>query len=113
MHIIVNPFFYFFPLCLRKWVSPAFYLRRRAKKRAAGKHRVANLEDIAYTGFVHEKQNDNVIKGGKTSGRNWAKYRPIYEVSHRARSLRAACLLFIKGKGAQQVCVAARLGRNC
>ena len=80
---------------------------------AAGKHRVANLEDIAYTGFVHEKQNDNVIKGGKTSGRNWAKYRPIYEVSHRARSLRAACLLFIKGKGAQQVCVAARLGRNC
>lgn len=72
MHIIVNPFFYFFPLCLRKWVSPAFYLRRRAKKRgagiflmaaakmipgpaAAGKHRVANLEDIAYTGFVHEK----------------------------------------------------------
>ena len=29
---------------------------------AAGKHRVANLEDIAYTGFVHEKQNDNVIK---------------------------------------------------
>ena len=65
---------------------------------AAGKHRVANLEDIAYTGFVHEKQNDNVIKGGKTSGRSWAKYRPIYEVSHRARSLRAACLLFIKGK---------------
>ena len=80
---------------------------------AAGKHRVANLEDLAYTGFVHEKQNDNVIKGGKTSGRNWAKYRPIYEVSHRARSLQAACLLFIKGKGAQQVCVAARLGRNC
>lgn len=36
MHIIVNPFFYFFPLCLRKWVSPAFYLRRRAKKRGAG-----------------------------------------------------------------------------
>lgn len=37
MHIIVNPFFYFFPLCLRKWVSPCI-LPAPAREKARGRY---------------------------------------------------------------------------